>query len=141
MRRENITLLVMAGITAIAVGIALAGDTAPAVLRILFGLALAFFLPGYALVLALFNRAFVPSARFMLSVGLSLIITVLGAFLLHFTPSGLRADSWGLLLGSITLVGCLVSYLRQFNADGYEGSGAVRQWGCLRRLASFACCP
>ena len=126
MRRENFTLLIVAGITALGVGIALAGETAPAVLRLVFGLALAFFLPGYALVLALFNRAFVPSARFMLSVGLSLIITVLGAFLLHFTPSGIRSDSWGVLLGSITLLGCLVAYMRQFNADGYEGSGAVR---------------
>ena len=129
MRRETLTLVIVAVITAIAVGIAFAGETAPAVLRIVFGLALALVLPGYALIQALFNRAFAPSARFMLSIGLSLIITVLGAFLLHFTPAGLRADSWGVLLGTITLVGCLVAYMRQFNLEGYAGSADNKDSG------------
>jgi uncharacterized membrane protein len=125
MRRETFTLLILAGITAIAVGIALAGEAAPALLRVLFGLPLALFLPGYALLLALFKHVFVPSARLMLSLGLSLIIMVLGAFLLHFTPAGLRAESWAVLLGSITWVGCLVAHIRQINPDAYEGSVEV----------------
>lgn len=109
------SLFIVSVFTALAVGFSLASEAVPAVLRLLFGLPLALVLPGYALTLALFNRAFVPSARFMLSVGISFIITVLGAFVLNFTPAGIRTESWAVLLGSITLVGCLLAYMRQAN--------------------------
>jgi uncharacterized membrane protein len=110
-------LLIISVFTALAVGLALAGEAVPAALRLMFGLPLALVLPGYTLTLALFNRAFVASARLMLSLGLSFIVTVLGAFVLNFTPAGLRAESWAVLLGSITLVGCLLAYIRQTNPN------------------------
>ncbi len=131
-------LLIVSVFTALAVGVALAGEALPAVVRWVFGLPLALVLPGYALTLALFGRAFVPSARLMLSIGLSFIVTVLGAFVLNFTPAGIRAESWAVLLGSITLVGCLLAYIRQSNPSPGEPGAEVEEivTAPLRRLSS-----
>ncbi|NJM39698.1 MAG: DUF1616 domain-containing protein, partial [Anaerolineae bacterium] len=70
-----------------------------------------------------FSGRFAPSVRLMLSIGISFIITVLGAFLLNFTPGGIGNASWAILLGGITLVGCLLAYMRHSNdpdADSAE---------------------
>lgn len=72
--------------------------------RALFALPLVLVLPGYALLAATFpRRALDGTARLALSVGVSLAVACLGGFLLHWTPAGLRAESWALLLGGVTL--------------------------------------
>jgi uncharacterized membrane protein len=73
-------------------------------IRTILVLPLALALPGYALTTALFRgRATRVAERLVLSLGLSLAVTVVGGVLLDWTPWGLQARSWVLLLGSITL--------------------------------------
>lgn len=61
-------------------------------------------LPGYALTSALFSMP-VPEVpkRLVLSLGLSLVIVVLGGLMLNLTPWGLSTGSWAVYLSGITL--------------------------------------
>jgi uncharacterized membrane protein len=51
--------------------------------------------------------------RFLLSLGLSLIVLVLTGLLLHFSPSGLRAESWAGILFFIAAVAAGIAYFRR----------------------------
>lgn len=87
--------------------------------RIVFAAPLTLFLPGYAIVAATFGRqgpgwpALLP-----LSVGASLSALALGSLLLNYTPGGLRAVPWALLLLLIVLGCCLAAAWRREPAAG-----------------------
>ncbi len=71
-------------------------------------------LPGYSLTSALFpNRSLGVPERALFSLGLSLVVVILGGLVLNWTPFGLRASSWVVLLGSITLGTCAAGLLRR----------------------------
>ena len=106
-------ILVVVAITIIAVALAfvLPPDWVPG--RILT-LPLVLVLPGYALTSAAFpGRARGVAERLVFSLALSLIIVILGGLLLNWTPWGLRAGSWAVLLGGITLGACAVALVRR----------------------------
>lgn len=85
----------------------------PSFVRVLFGLPLVLVLPGYALSGALFpSGTFEPLERALVSVGLSLVSSVLGALLLNVTSSGLRTTSWALLLSVLSLTALLAAGYR-----------------------------
>lgn len=94
-------------------------------LRIVFGLPFVLFCPGYALVAALIpGNTLELLFRLVLSVGVSLILIILGGLVLHWISSGLYADSWALFLGIVTFGGCAVALVRRTRID-IDGAAVV----------------
>lgn len=63
------------------------------VLAYLFGLPMIFFVPGFALVRLFFWRGTTLEAKFVLSLGLSILAVILLGLILVLTPIGLRSES------------------------------------------------
>jgi uncharacterized membrane protein len=87
-------------------------------------------LPGYALTSALFpNHSLGVAERLVFSLSLSLIIVILGGLALNWTPFGLRASSWAVLLGGFTLGASAVALVRRRGqgapAPGWLGIGNI----------------
>ncbi len=113
MNYKSVDILVIIVITIVAVALAFVvpPDSVPG--RILT-LPLVLVLPGYALMASVFPRRSLGAVECLVfSLGLSLVIVVLGGLVLNWTPFGLRASSWSLLLGSITLGACAVALARR----------------------------
>jgi hypothetical protein len=94
-------------------------------LRVAFALPLALFLPGYVWAeIAFPAQAPDMATRVLVSSGASLAITAIGGLVLNATPWGLRAETWALLLGGITIAGCALAALRR--SRNLVASTAVR---------------
>ena len=96
-------------VAAVAASLALISVTSGVVLylRYVFGSVLVLFLPGYALVEALYpKRELDELTRFALSVGLSLALVPLTGLVLNYTPFGIR-----LLPVAVSLAGLTVALL------------------------------
>jgi uncharacterized membrane protein len=147
MNYRLITILLMIGLTIVAV--ALVFIVAPNnVFGRILTLPLVLVLPGYALTYALFtNRVLGVPERLVLSLGLSLVIVILGGLVLNWTPFGLRASSWAVLLSSITLGASVVALIRgrgeRASRSGWVGIGLIglnfRQ-GLLLSMAGVVLC-
>jgi uncharacterized membrane protein len=84
------------------------------VVRLVAAVPLTLFLPGYAVVAAAFgSQELAPPKRLTLSVGVSLMVLVLGAFLLNVFPFGLRTASWAVLLPLVVIAACRGAALRR----------------------------
>lgn len=84
------------------------------VIQIVLALLFVLFLPGYALVAALFsNDSLGFPTRLLFSVGLSVALSALGGLFLNFTPWGIQAYSWVGLLSSITLIASCIAFVRR----------------------------
>lgn len=113
MIRSVADLLLVGCLAVITLGLTLLGWSGGA-LRLSLGLLLALVLPGYALTAALFPRPTLDGTnRLLFTCGFSLVVTILGGFVLNWTPWGLQPESWATLLSYITLGGCLVAVLRR----------------------------
>ena len=133
MYRKSFDLVVVVIVTAITMGLALAG-VSNGVLLILLGLPLVLVLPGYALTAALFSSdALSLVERIVFSLGLSLVVAVLGGFVLNWTVGGLQTASWAVLLGSVTLVAsgaALMRRLRETEKESATSRSDLRiDWG------------
>ncbi|HET8814101.1 MAG TPA: DUF1616 domain-containing protein [Solirubrobacterales bacterium] len=83
-------------------------------IRLVAALPLTLFLPGYALVAAAFaSRELAPPKRLTLSVGTSLMVLVLGAFVLNVFPFGLTTASWAVLLPMVVIAACRAAAIRR----------------------------
>ena len=83
-------------------------------LRYAFGGVLVLFLPGYALIEALYpKRDLDELSRFALSVGLSLAVVPLAGLVLNFTPFGIRLLPVALSIAGITVFFMMVALLRK----------------------------
>lgn len=102
-------LLAIAVLAASAIALAVLGIDVP-LLRALLGLPLALFVPGYALVAALFPRSagdrMRNSTRILFAIGTSIVLTILTSFGLNFTPPGIQWISLAFALGGLTLALC-----------------------------------
>ena len=80
-------------------------------LRIVFGIPLVLFIPGYALIAALFPKAqdIDGIERVALSFGLSIAIVPLIGLVLNYTPFGIRLDPIVISLAIITSILCLAA--------------------------------
>ena len=89
-------------------------------LRVLFGVLLVLFIPGYALIAALFPAAgdIDGIERIALSFGLSIAIVPLTGLALNYTPWGIRLDPVVTCLSLLTLGLCLVAQYRRGSAEG-----------------------
>jgi Protein of unknown function (DUF1616) len=76
----------------------------PPILQAILALPFVLFVPGNALVKAIFPQDDLKWVeRFLLAIGLSLGVTILSGLVLNITPWGLQADSWLLILSAFTL--------------------------------------
>jgi uncharacterized membrane protein len=84
-------------------------------LRILFGVPLVLFIPGYALIAALFPAArdIDGIERVALSFGLSIAIVSLTGLVLNYTPWGIRLDPIVTCLSILTIGLCLAAQYRR----------------------------
>ena len=88
-----------------------------AFIALIIGALLVLAIPGYAVVAAIYPRGGIPtSERIMLSLGLSLIGTALGALLLNLTAVGVGKVGWLVLLGGVTLAAVVVASVRRGEA-------------------------
>jgi len=83
--------------------------------RILFGIPLVLFIPGYALIAALFPAArdLDGIERVALSFGLSIAVVPLTGLVLNYTPWGIRLDPIIVSLSLITVSLCLLAQYRR----------------------------
>jgi uncharacterized membrane protein len=126
MKYRSVDILVVVALTiaAVALTFIVPPDNVPG--RIL-ALPLVLLLPGYALTSALFaGRAPGFAERLVFSLGLSLVIVVLGGLALNWTPFGLQADSWSVLLSGITLGACAITLVRR-----REQSISASRWSAV----------
>lgn len=80
----------------------------------LLALPLVLFLPGYALTAALFPpRSLGIPERLLFSVGLSLVVTIIGSVALQWLQAGLTPATWATLLTALTLCASLVAWRRR----------------------------
>jgi hypothetical protein len=87
---------------------------APLPIQLLFGLLLVFVLPGHALTAALLPAAELRfSERFLMTLGLSLVVSVLSGLLLNLTSDGLQPSSWAILLSLLTVAALIPASQRQ----------------------------
>jgi hypothetical protein len=84
--------------------------------RALTGFLACLYLPGYALIEALYpqRRELEELERVTLSVGLSLALTPLMGLVLNYTPWGIRLDPVALSVTSLTLVLGLIASYRKY---------------------------
>lgn len=107
-------------VTAAAFGCALLALLVPVeALSLVFAAPLAFFLPGYAIVSAVFVRArLVGPVLLTLSVGTSLSTLALGALVLNYAPGGVGGLGWAILLAAVTAAACRGAALRRPATEG-----------------------
>ena len=102
------------GAVALSVGLISVTGGAAIYLRYVFGSALVLFLPGYALIEALYPKGELDElTRFALSIGLSLAITPLTGLVLNYTPFGIRLLPVAISLAAITLALLLAALHRK----------------------------
>ena len=100
--------------------------------RVLLGLLLVLFLPGYSLVAALFPRKgdLDGIARIALSFGLSIAVVPLLGLALNYTPLGIRLVPVLLGLSLFTILLALVAYIgRAWVSEGERFVVAIRELG------------
>jgi uncharacterized membrane protein len=91
-------------------------------LRVLFGIPVVLFIPGYALIAALFPKAqdIDGIERIALSFGLSVAVVPLIGLALNYTPWGIRLDPVVVSLALFTIVMCLVAQYRRAQVPAGE---------------------
>jgi hypothetical protein len=110
-RWSKLTIVAMATFAAVGTVVVLSGETG---MTTLVGIPLVLILPGYALTMALFgSHLFSRIERLVTSIGLSIAIVALTAFLLNQVPDGMSTTTWAVSLGLVTLGSCMVAALRQ----------------------------
>ncbi len=147
MNHRSVDIFAVIAFTIVAAVLALLVPADIVLIRILT-LPLVLVLPGYALTSALFpNRSLGVPERLVFSLGLSLTIVILGGLALNWTPFGLRASSWAVLLAGITLGASAVALLRRrgqsVSVPGWLRVGNVGltfRWGLLLGLAAAIVC-
>ncbi len=88
------------------------------IVRVAAALPLALFLPGYAVIAVAFgSQELAVSKRLTLSVGTSLMVLVLGTFVLNIFPFGLTTASWALFLPLLVIATSRGAALRRQHPD------------------------
>lgn len=106
------------------------------VLRVLIGLPLVLILPGYALLNAVSPQWPERSVeRITIGVGVSLAFTALVGMVLHLSPWGLSAATWGITLGSVTVIAGLIAKIRRKHVVTEGKTSPIQPYrGVLRAL-------
>ncbi len=85
------------------------------IFRIIFGIILVLFAPGYSLIAALFpkNNDINGIQRITFSFSLSIAVTPLIGLFINYTPLGIRLEPILLSLSSFTILMCIAAYIRR----------------------------
>jgi hypothetical protein len=84
------------------------------IVRVIAALPLTLYLPGFALVAAIFDgEQLAPLKRVTIEAAASLIVLVLGAFVLNVFPFGLTTGSWAVLLAAFVVIACFAAARRR----------------------------
>jgi hypothetical protein len=121
-----ISIWFWATVAAVAVSLALITVTSGVALylRYVFGSVLVLFLPGYALIEALYPKHELDElTRFALSIGLSLALVPLTGLVLNYTPFGIRLVPVAISLAVLTLA--LLSFAVKRRFDYYKLSKGI----------------
>lgn len=123
MRARDIDLALAVGVV-LALLVVLAAFPGQQGLRIALGLPFLFFLPGYALVAALFPRRGQLSGmeQIALAVGLSIALVSLVGLALNYLPWGIRLESVTAALAGVVAVGAAVAASRRRAAPAGEAA-------------------
>ncbi|NYB52797.1 MAG: DUF1616 domain-containing protein [Methanobacteriaceae archaeon] len=108
-------LLLVVAITILTAAFVLIPPLNQTFIRTILGILLVLFIPGYALIAALFPKRddLDGIERAALSFGLSIAVTPLIGLALNYTPWGIRLDPILISLTIFTLSMCLVAFLRR----------------------------
>jgi len=112
-----LSLWFWAAVGAVAASLVLISVTSGAALylRYVFGTVLVLFLPGYALIEALYpKRELDDLTRFALSIGLSLALVPLTGLVLNYTPFGIRLLPVAISLACLTVALLVVALIRKY---------------------------
>lgn len=86
----------------------------PGAARLVLGISLVLFIPGFTMVYALFNDDEIDDIeRVALSFGLSICIVVFDGLLLNYTPKGLSLDQIVISLSAISGIFTAIGYYRR----------------------------
>jgi uncharacterized membrane protein len=122
MRNPELRGLLAAAGVAVLGALAMVVPGAPALLTVPAAVLLALVLPGYVLQRLLFSRVRLdPAERLAMTIALSMVLAILGGFVLD-ASTGITAPAWGALLGGLTLVFAAVAILRRPAAGGHAAS-------------------
>lgn len=147
MNHRSLDLFAVIAFTLVAVVLVLLVPSDNVVGRI-WTLPLVLLLPGYALTSTLFIEQ-TPGVveRIIFSLGLSLVIVVLGGLVLNWTPAGLRTGSWVGFLSIITIGASLAALMRRRGQSrstarwsGIGEFGFTFRQGLLLGLAALVVC-
>lgn len=147
MKHKSVDLLAVMTITIVALTLVFALPSTNVAGRILT-LPLVLVLPGYALTSALFpGRVLRVLEHVVFSLALSLVIVILSGLLLNWTPFGLQARSWSVLLSGVTLIASAVAFVRRgeqnLSASAWlrvQVGGVKSRQGLLLGLAVVVLC-
>jgi hypothetical protein len=121
-----LSLWFWAALGAVMVSLALISVTSGVALylRYVFGSVLVLFLPGYALIEALYpKRELDELTRFALSIGLSLALVPLTGLVLNYTPFGIRLLPVAISLAGLTIALLIAAIKRKY--DYYKLSKGI----------------
>lgn len=90
--------------------------------RVILGIVLILFLPGYSLIAALFPKKsdLEGIERFILSLGLSIVVTPIIGVLMNYTPFGITLTPLLLSLSLFTILMNFIAYIRRLNVPANE---------------------
>ncbi|MFN8535602.1 MAG: DUF1616 domain-containing protein [Dehalococcoidia bacterium] len=133
----NALIALLLGVGAIAVA---PWTSPPAGVRMMIGLALVLFLPGYAISLAIEpSRTIAGLARLGWSLALSLCATILTGIGLSMAEIGIDATAWQVSLGGVTVIAAIVALARPPGAVGQAMPSGFRfHWQVLPIAAAIA---
>ena len=112
MVRNRVDILIVLAL-ALAGAIAIFANVQAVVIRTPLAVTLIAVLPGYAIIRAIQVRNAGFPAYLLLVLGMSVAITGLSGFVLNWTPWGLQARSWAVVLSGITVIAALIALLRR----------------------------
>ena len=109
------------------------------VFRIILGLLLILFVPGYSLIAALFPKKndLDGIERTALSFGLSIAVTPLIGLLLNYTPFGIRLEPILISLSVFTIVMSIIAYIRRWKLHEEEKFSVNFKYYFNRTVESF----
>jgi len=103
--------------------------------RVLIGIPLVLFLPGYALISGFFPTQVIPAVeRLLIAVGASIAISLLAGLVLAVVGVRLTPNSWTVTLAAVTLVGLIVAWLRRVH---YGVAGPGLGIATMPRISAF----
>jgi uncharacterized membrane protein len=109
------TTLLLAGIliSIVVLGSTLKAFDIPLWARGILAFPFAFFLPGFILITVIAPRyEFRLPELVVLSIGLSIMVSIICTFLLNLTSLGISVESWSMLFGGLTIMGCMIGIVR-----------------------------